>query len=150
MEGDPRSRGHEALPHTADVGLRGWGPTAAVAFEEAAAALADLTAELVAPEGVQRARPEAIDLGAYDLVGLAYAWLNELVGLIDLHGAIVDLDIAAIERTADRWRLRGRVGLTSFDGQAVRRRADVKSATYHGLTVEDEDGAWTLTSYIDV
>lgn len=150
VDGDRRDRGHEALPHTADVGLRGWGPTAAAAFEEAGAALAELTAEFVAPEGVHRARREAIALEAHDLVGLAYAWLNELVALVDIHGAIADVEIASIERTTDDWRLRGRVGLAPFDGQVVRRRADVKSATYHGLSVVDDDGAWTLTAYIDV
>lgn len=150
METDRRVRGHEPLAHTADVGLRGWGPTAAVAFLEAGIALSDLTADFVAPEGRFRGRREEVVLQTRDIVALAYAWLNELVGLIDLHGAIADIELPIIERERDGWRLLARVGLAPFDGQAVRRRADVKSATYHGLTVVDDDGTWTVTAYIDV
>ena len=146
-------RGHETLPHTADVGLRGWGPTMVIAFEESAIALAELTSETVAASGKVKAmseRIERVELVAADLVGLAYAWLNELVGLIDLHGALRGGRVSAVVRSDDGWILRGSAGFVPFDGVAVRRRADVKSATYHGLAVDGANGAWTVTAYLDV
>ena len=54
-------------------------------------------------------------------------------------------------RAEGAWTLRARVATVPFDGVRVRRRADVKAATYHGLEVAPEpDGGWRLTAYLDV
>jgi SHS2 domain-containing protein len=43
------------------------------------------------------------------------------------------------------------VATIPFDGVLVRRRADVKAATYHRLEVAPApDGGWRLTAYLDV
>jgi tRNA nucleotidyltransferase (CCA-adding enzyme) len=146
----PSRRGHEPLPHTADVGLRAWGPTPAAAFEEAAMALGELTADVATDGGRASAGGERIEIEGRDLVGLAYAWLNELVGLIDVSGALDMVRVETVSPSADGWRLQATVDLVGFDGVLVRRGADVKSATYHGLDVVDEAGAWTITAYLDV
>jgi SHS2 domain-containing protein len=147
----PRSlRGHEMLPHTADVGLRAWGPTREEAFEEAAVALGELTAEVATGSQPVRERTRRIELEARDLPGLAFAWLNEIVGLVDLDGAIRAVRVVGIEPIEEGWRLTAALGLAPFDGALVRRRADVKSATYHGLAVEDQAGTWSVTAYLDV
>jgi tRNA nucleotidyltransferase (CCA-adding enzyme) len=143
-------RGHETLPHTADVGLRGWGPTREAAFEEAAVALGELTAEIRADKRRVRSRTEQVEIEARDAIGLAYAWLNELVGLIDVRGAVSEPTVEVIEGAEGSWRLRGSVGLVLFDGNRVRRRADVKSATYHRLSIAEDAGTWTMTAYLDV
>ncbi|HLA16898.1 MAG TPA: archease [Candidatus Limnocylindrales bacterium] len=150
MTGRQAIRGHETLPHTADVGLRGWGSTMAVAFEEAALALGELTAEVAEAGRGGHMLDERIELAAGDLVGLAYAFLNELVGLIDLYGALRDTHLSEIGPSDDGWRLRGSARFLPYDGVGVRRRAEVKSATYHGLTVDRLDAEWTMTAYLDV
>lgn len=150
-------RGHRILPHTADAGIAAEGPTLEALFEEAAAAIAELSADLErAGESDAGERPTArhlrrsVELAAPDLVGLAFAWLNELIGLVDVVGAIVGCRVFAVDVGPDGARLRASVDLVPFDGVRVRRRADVKSATYHGLVVEPVVGGLRLTAYLDL
>jgi SHS2 domain-containing protein len=144
-------RGHELLPHTADAGIRAWAPTLPALFEEAAAALGSLSADV--PPGVRPDREEDIELDADDLEALAFSWLNELIGLIDVHGALVGARVGGIEqaRTSGTWGLRAEARFVRVDGMDVRRRDDIKSATYHGLAVAPVAGAgWSLTAYLDL
>ncbi len=154
----PRRR--RVLGHTADVGLEARGPDLAAVFEEAGLGLADLTADRPSSArdaGIDdRGRPtrpnRSIHLASRDLVALAYAWLNELVATIDVEGALATVVVTDVGEVAEgRWELAASVRTEAFDGDRVRRRADVKSATYHGLAVEpDPTGGWVLTAYLDV
>jgi len=149
----PRRR-HVLLPHTADAGLSAEADDLPGLFEEAAAALAELLAE-VAPE-VEASTWEAITLEARDLPGLVYAWLNELIALGDIHhGAIVTATVERLDGPArddadDAWRLLGRVGIRAYGEPGVRALRQAKSATYHGLLVERRGGGWTMRAYLDV
>jgi SHS2 domain-containing protein len=150
---------HETLDHTADAGLRATSPDLAGLFVEAATALAELAAD-VAPEA-ESVTLEGIELEASDLVGLAYEWLNELIGLADIRraalaGTRIDLleEIPPPTGPGDevswRWRLLGSARFVAFDGRTARSRLGVKSATYHGLRVDRVERGWTLTAYLDV
>jgi len=164
------SREHRLLPHTADTGIEARGPDLAAVFEEAGFALAGLTAD-IEPEALVELAADALPpladvrLEAHDLPSLAFAWLDELVGRVDLEGALAALEVEAVDQRAGTsavdapddtgpaatWALRARVATLPFDGDRVRRRADVKAATYHGLEVApDPDGGWCLTAYLDV
>lgn len=149
-------RGHRILPHTADAGIAADGPTLEALFEEAAAAIAELSADVEAPEPSEAGEApgrhvrRSVELSAPDLVGLAFAWLNECIGLVDVVGAIVGCRVFAVDVRSGEARLRASVDLVPFDGIRVRRRADVKSATYHGLAVEPVPGGWRLTAYLDL
>lgn len=139
---------HEFLPHTADAGLRAEAPDLPRLFEEAATALAELAADV---DPSVASAETGITLEALDLIGLAFAWLNELVGLVDVHGALAGTRVASVEQApGGGWRLRATASLAPFDQVLVRRRADVKSATYHGLLVEPVDGGWSLVAYVDI
>jgi SHS2 domain-containing protein len=158
-------RFHEALPHTADAGLRACAPDLATLFGEAAAALAELAAD-VAPDA-RRTSEARIELRAADLVGLAFAWLNELIGLSDAgRGPLAATAVeriapvrsarlapsadAAAPRPAGGWSLVGRAWFARVDGDRVRPRIGVKSATFHGLSVEESPAGWSLVAYLDV
>ncbi len=155
-------RSHEALPHTADAGIRARALDLPTLFEEAAAAVAQLAAD-VAP-GVHPTSETRIDLHAADLAALAFAWLNELIGLSDAgRGSIASTAVeriahAAPGRSADAgqpgpahgWELVGRAWFARSDGDRVRPRLDVKAATFHGLTVEESSHGWSLVAYLDV
>jgi SHS2 domain-containing protein len=148
------SRRHASLPHTADAGFTAEASTLPELLEEAAVALAALTEDL-APDA-EATIHEEIRLAADDLVGLAYAWLNELIAVADIHhGAIVTTSVERVVGDAEgtstpRWRLRGRVGLRGHGESGVRIRGQVKSATYHGLKVEHDGGCWTMQAYVDM
>lgn len=140
---------HRLLPHTADLGLEASSSSLAGAFEAAGRALAEVAGE--APAGTAPAQREHVELTAPDLEGLAFAWLNELIGVVEAHrGAIVDVAVRSVRRTADGSRLVADVGLAPFDGTAVRPRQPVKSATFHRLRAERTAARWTLTAYLDL
>lgn len=146
--------GHEALPHTADAGIRAWAPGLAAVFSEAGRGLAELAADVDtdAPPGEDL----PVELEATDLPALAYCWLNELVSVADARGVA----IAAIRRAqvglvrsaepGAGWRLNAVVTIVPLEGRRVRRRLDIKSATYHGLRVAEGRDGWTLEAYVDV
>jgi SHS2 domain-containing protein len=149
---------HRLLPHTADAGLEASGPDLETVFEEAAFALAGMTAD-IAPEALIELDGDALPtlrrvrLAGRDLAALAYAWLNELVGRVDVAGALAAIEVESVFAVADQdgWSLAARVATVPFDGRLVRRRTDVKSATFHRLAVDrDPDGGWRLTAYLDI
>lgn len=149
---DARSRTatgwHEAVDHTADVGLRAGAPDLPAVLIEAARALAELAAD-VDPRAPTREEP--VRVRAADPVGLAYAWLNELIGLAEVEGAaLVEATVTRLEHGADGWTLDARVRLAPFDEDRVRPRVGVKAATYHRLRVEETAEGWELDAYLDV
>jgi len=156
----PSPRRHEIVGHTADIGLTATAPDLPSLFEEAALALAEVSADVDPRAGgpVHRGAREgdAIELEAEDQVALAYAWLNELIGLAQARGqALAGTEVRRLEPASDRagWRLVGRARFVPFavgEGPGARARLDVKSATYHRLTVRRHAGAWRLTAYLDV
>jgi len=156
----PSPRRHEIVGHTADMGLTAAAPDLPSLFEEAALALAEASADLdaraVEPSDREVEAGEAIELETDDHVALAYAWLNELIGLAQARGrALARTEVARVERTPDGagWRLLGRAWFVPFaegEGPGARARLDVKSATYHRLAVRRGRGGWRLTAYLDV
>jgi SHS2 domain-containing protein len=148
----PPEVGHEALPHTADAGIRAWAPGLAQVFAEAGMALGELAADVDATASSRSF--ERVRLEAADLAALAYGWLNELVSLVDARASAVGtmrkVQIALEDPPRQGWRLDASVGLVPVDGRRARRRIDVKSVTYHGLIVDSHDGRWTAKAYLDV
>src|SRR5512134_1160054 len=68
-------RGWEQFPHDADVGLRGFGPSIEVAFEQAALALTGIVtdAEIAATTKVE------VECDASDIELLLVEWLNAII-----------------------------------------------------------------------
>jgi SHS2 domain-containing protein len=150
-------RGHRLLSHTADAGLEATGPDLAAVFDEAALALAGLTSDIdlaavISADGAAVPPLRRVDLRAGDRVELAFTWLNELVARVDTDGALAAVAVESVDGSDEEgWRLRARIATLPFDGRSVRRRADVKSATYHRLAIEPlPGGGWRLTAYLDI
>jgi SHS2 domain-containing protein len=147
-------RRHALLPHTADVGFVAHAPDLRGLFEEAARALADLASD--AKPGNDPTFWTDVDVEAGDLVGLAYGWLNELIAIGDLeHAVAVRAEVAAAEQShagvqSPAWRIDARIGLRRYADGGLQARLQPKSATFHGLSVEQENDGWTLTAYLDV
>jgi len=142
------SRSHTTVGHTADVGVRACAPTPAGVLEEASAALAELGAEVTSPATV---RSEPVKAQGVDLVGLAYAWLNELVSLTDVRGeALVSAEVERLERHARGWIACGAATFAPYEEGRVRPRLHVKAATFHRLKVTHDPEGWALEAYFDV
>ncbi|HEX9123993.1 MAG TPA: archease [Actinomycetota bacterium] len=141
-EGLCSDAGHEFLEHTADLGIRAWGPAPERAFEEAALALVRVL-DVPAERGEDTVR---VELDAEDRGGLLVALLNELVFLVETRGqgvaAVHVLEVAEQTLVAE-------VGL----GTVAHRPEGtvVKAATYHRLSVEVEPGGATVVRvFLDV
>ncbi|HVF52548.1 MAG TPA: archease [Actinomycetota bacterium] len=135
--------GWEALEHTADVGIRAWGPTPASCFRQAAKGTIELTG--VWAEGVATTRL-ALDVGAPDVAALMVDWLEEILYLIDMNDVfVVDVEVehAVTDSARGALAVRPRAGAPT-DG------THVKAATYHRLVVEERENGWVAEVYLDV
>ena len=144
-----RSRGHETLEHTADMGLRGWGGTPAEAFEETALAMLEL---IMDRKGV-RARDEfTLSIGGTDLTGLLVEFLNELLSLSDIEdSAFVSVRIERLEGEGGEWDLDAVIGGVPRERFAGQLQAEVKAATWYGASVErDDEGRWVAGCVVDL
>ena len=143
--GGERPRAHwEHFDHDADIGVRGWGPTKAAAFEQAALAL---TAVVTDPSEVMARETVPILCEAHDDELLLAAWLNAIVSAMALRRMLfgrfhVELQGHELNATATGERV------------AVERHrpaVEVKGATYTALRVaRTGDGGWVAQTVVDV
>lgn len=134
--------GFELLEHTADVGIRAWGPNASEAFAQAALALAELMGVRVRGPGKRR----TVRASAEDRPGLLVAFLDELVWIHESELAgFVAVDVIGLSE-------HGLVAeVETAPPPAEPAGVGVKAATYHQLAVETRpDGAVEVRVYLDV
>jgi protein archease len=141
--------GFELLEHTADVGIRAWGPSLEAAFEQATLGLA----EVLGAHRPGPGRPQPVQVAAGDLGGLLVDWLNEVLWLREVRQAAVAgvrLDRVAVgDAGAGDGLARGTVEFAA--GGAGPEGTFVKAVTYHRLRVERErGGGWLVEVYLDV
>lgn len=141
-------RWHRALAHTADVGFRAVAPDATGLFEEAAAALSELGADVGTPQHLE---PQPVEVSGEDLTELLFRWLNELIGLGEVRGeALVRADAFSVATVGADWVVRGQAWFAPFDGTMVRPRLQVKAATFHRMRVLPAPGGWRAEAYFDI
>jgi SHS2 domain-containing protein len=123
------------IEHTGDLGVDLEAPSLEALFETAAEAL---FAVLV--EGEAADRPAAsVAVAASDREALLVDWLNELLFLHTLGGWVLRHYRVRLEGEAG---LRAEVGGERFDPARHQARCEVKAATFHGLRLRREGGAW--------
>jgi len=139
----------EQFEHGADVGVRGFGATAAEAFEGAARALFALLAEEAST--VRAQVEERVEIQAPGLEELLVAFLNELISLADTRHVVFGDFTAAIEgEGAGPFRLTARARGEPFDPERHEWTVQPKGATYTGLRVAREGGRWIAQCVVDV
>ena len=135
--------GWEHFPHQADVGLRGFGKTAAAAFEQAAQALTAIvtTSEVREKVSVQ------IKCEAPDLELLFVEWLNAII----YEMAVRKVLFSRFAVTIDGTRLAGTAWGEAVDVARHAPACEPKGATYTALKVTaDENGTWSAACIVDV
>jgi SHS2 domain-containing protein len=135
---------YRQLSHTADLGLRIWGPTREELFENAGAAL---TAVLTDRRRLRLRHIEKITVEAPDLEALLVAWLNHLLYLYDVT-AFLGREFKILELTPQRLAAQARG--EAYDPQRHEAKTAVKAATYHHLEVANRDGLWEATVILDL
>ena len=144
----PRER-WEHFEHTADVGVRGIGPSPAAAFTQVGHAFFALLAA-----DSTRIKPlleRRIELSAPDLETLLYDYLNELVFIFDTDRIVFrEFDLELTEDSPRRFRLRGSLRGQTFDPKRHEATVEPKGATYTGLRVERSGDRWIAQCVVDV
>jgi tRNA nucleotidyltransferase (CCA-adding enzyme) len=136
--------GWEHFAHEADVGVRGYGPSLAAAFEQAALAM---TAAITDVERVAASEPVRITCQAPQADLLLVEWLNALVYEMATRGMLFGRFAVTIEDS----RLSGEAWGEPVDVHRHRPAAEVKGATYTALRVSRRaDGQWLAQCVIDV
>lgn len=129
--------GYEEARHTADVAIRAWGDSLEELFASAARGMFSLVGEAGSDRSVHTVR-----LSADDLETLLVDWLTELIYLSEAHQEVYDqFDL----RLTPSWQLEA----TIRGGPIGRRTGAVKAATYHGLRIEVDRGAYSATIVFD-
>jgi tRNA nucleotidyltransferase (CCA-adding enzyme) len=133
----------EHFPHDADVGVRGWGPTPAAAFEHAALALtAVVTSVQIAPRIAIEVNCEAPD---FEL--LFVEWLNAIIYEMAVRKMLFGRFAVRIEGG----RLKGTLWGEPVDVERRAPACEPKGATYTALRVaQDADGVWSAGCIVDV
>ncbi|HEY8520478.1 MAG TPA: archease [Gammaproteobacteria bacterium] len=140
---EPQAR-YEHFPHDADVGVRGFGRSAAEAFEQAALAL---TAAVTDPARVAPEREVTLRCEAPDQELLLADWLNAVVYEMATRNMLFGRFSVRIDGTA----LEGRAWGEPVDAAKHEPAVEVKGATYTGLRVAREpDGTWLAQCVVDV
>jgi SHS2 domain-containing protein len=141
--------GWEHFPHGADIGVRGWGPSPARAFEQAALALTRIvTAAEVRPEAEVAVACEAPDL---DL--LLVEWLNAVVFEMAVRRMLFGRFAVTVEGEGGSGgvRLSGRLWGEPVDIARHAPAVEPKGATCTALRVAREPGGrWSAACVVDV
>lgn len=136
--------GWEHFPHGADVGLCGYGPTLAAAFEQTALAM---TAAIVDPDSIEPSRKVEIVCEAPDPELLLVDWLNSLVYEMATRGLVFGRFAVRIEGN----KLSGSAWGEVLSRERHAPTVEVKGATYTALSVAREPGGnWVARCVVDV
>jgi SHS2 domain-containing protein len=133
----------EHFPHAADMGVRGFGPTKAEAFVQAALAL---TAVVVDPAEVAPREAVAIQCEAPDDELLLAEWLNSLIFEMSTRKML----FGRFEVRFDGPLLTGRAWGEPVDVARHRPAVELKGATYTALRVAREGDGWIAQTVVDV
>lgn len=135
-------RGFSPVEHTADIGLKLWGPAAEDLFYSGLIGLRYLVDRSVCSS---RAVPETrtIEIDSPDMESLLVDFLNELLYMINSENWIPDeIDDISITGTSLRCSIKG-----SDNGPDTGR--EIKAATYHNLEIHKNDDILSAIIYFD-
>lgn len=141
---EQNNTGWTHFEHLADIGIRGFGPTKAQAFEQAAMAL---TAVITEPEAVKDEVKVEIKCDAPDDELLLVEWLSKIIYEMSVRNMLFSRFSVQIDGNylnAQAWG--EKLDLKKHDPVV-----EVKAATYSALNVEkDDNGIWKAQCVLDV
>lgn len=138
----------EMLDHTADVGFRVRASTLEGLFDEARRALLMVVFERPPEEGDER---REVRLSAHDKETLVVRWLNEVVYLIQDSGFVpARAEIRIQESGGTGLSLEASLAGTSLLLEEYGWQGEIKSATFHGLRVTNDEEGWHAQVILDV
>ncbi|WP_396446018.1 archease [Actinomadura sp.] len=137
-----RSAGHRTVPHTADLRIEGWAPTAARCVAEAVLALVESFAEIPADAP---AVDREILIGGGDPAGRLADALDEVIYRMDTAGELPRT--VRVREEGEGMRLI--LGMVDVDRVALV-GAVPKAVSMHELRFTEEPGGWRCEVTLDV
>jgi SHS2 domain-containing protein len=138
----------EMLDHTADVGFELRASTLEELFDEARRALLMVVFERPPEEGEEKGE---IQLSAPDLETLLVRWVNELIYLVQDAGFVPVGAEMRIQRTEGaNLSLEASLAGAPLLLEEYGWQGEIKSATFHGLDIANEDEGWHARVILDV
>jgi len=138
------SVGFELVDHTADIGVRAWGPTAEEVFEQVALATFSLVCD---PLDIGELETVEVTLEAESMDLLLAAWINELLYVFEARGLVLSqFDLLELGEHS----LRARVSGEPLDTSRHIVCGGVKAATLHELSLQRRDDGWEGFVLLDV
>ena len=138
----------EHFPHVADLGIRGYGPTAEAAFANAAVAL---TAVVTDPLKVVASESVVVVCGARDLETLFNDWLNALIYEMGTRRMLFSRFEVDIMTTDAGYRLNATASGEAVDRLRHQPAVEIKGATYTELKVAPlAADRWLAQCVVDV
>ena len=134
---------YETFEHEADIGIRGFGSSPEQAFENAAVALYSV---MVNTGKIEPREKKAVTVSAPDRELLLVEWLNALLSLSDIERLVFSKFEVKIKDTS----LTGIAWGEPLDRAWHEAHVEVKGATYHMLSVKEEDGRYRAQCVVDV
>jgi SHS2 domain-containing protein len=133
----------ETFEHEADIGIRGFGGSVKEAFENTAVALYSVMVNINAVNPVEE---RTFTVSAPDRELLLVEWLNALLAISDIEHMVFSKFEVEMEGTT----LTGVAGGETLDRDRHEPHVEVKGATYHLLSVKEQDGIYTAQCVVDV
>lgn len=134
----------EHFPHGSDIGVRGFGRSIEEAFEQAAAALTAVVADISA---VRQSEAVEVRCSAPDLELLLVTWLNAVI----YEMAVRTMLFSKFQVALSGCSLVGTLVGERVDAQRHHLAVEAKGATVTALKVErDQNGQWLAQCVIDV
>lgn len=138
----------EMLDHTADVGFGLRAPTLEELFDEARRALLMVVFERPPEEGKD---VREIRLSAPDLETLLVRWLNELTYLVQDVGFVpVSAEIQIRRSAGTALSVEASLAGAPLLLEEYGWQGEIKSATFHGLDIANDDESWHARVILDV
>ncbi|MBI3694869.1 MAG: archease [Acidobacteria bacterium] len=134
----------EILEHTADIGFRARGRTAAELFEAAAGAIVAIALE---PENISPRAEYPLAASGADYESLLVNWLSEVLYWMD--GERLAFHHFRVDEIAPN-RVSGAGAGEPRDAERHHARVIVKGVTYHQLRVVQTPGDWCAEVYLDI
>ena len=136
--------GWEHFEVEADVGVRAWGSSRAVAFAQAALGVLAL---IVEPASVSDRESRAVRAQADTPEVLLAAWIDECLYVHEIEGFVArEVEVTECSDTVAHGRLLGE----PIDPARHRLGTVVKGATLHGISVTSDSGQHHVKIIVDV
>ena len=138
------TRGWEHFEVEADVGIRGWGPSRAVAVAQLTLGVFSLIA---APGSVEVRERREVRAQAESPEALLVAWVDECLYVHEIEGFVVhEVEMTVCTDTLAHGYLHGE----PLDAARHRIGTVVKGATYHRIAMTAQDGLHEARLIVDV